>query len=163
VAVRSLLRGQLRIAVPARIALQGGERAGSVAICPCPRQEESHFGDLSGRLIQPGAAASGPAATELPAPGPEDRPRLQLPDGPKMRTLPLRRTRGGVLAKPSNHIKKRWRGQTICRPDQRFFSLGQIRLVPSRDDFVLSQVPKRERPGPTRLITKSHGHSISGC
>jgi hypothetical protein len=39
--------------VPARIALQGGERADTDAICPCPLQEKSDSGSLLGRLTTP--------------------------------------------------------------------------------------------------------------
>src|SRR6202034_3327418 len=44
---------QLRFAVPARIALQGGERADSVANRPCPLQDESHSGTCLGRPTAP--------------------------------------------------------------------------------------------------------------
>jgi hypothetical protein len=40
--------------LPARIALQGGKRAGADAICPCPPQDESNFGNLHGRSTSPG-------------------------------------------------------------------------------------------------------------
>lgn len=48
------LRSQLRFPLPARIALQGGERAGTDANVPCPPQEESDSGNLSGRPNSPG-------------------------------------------------------------------------------------------------------------
>ena len=44
--------------IPARIALQGGERAGADAIYPCPSQEKSDSGDLSGRPTAPGPGIS---------------------------------------------------------------------------------------------------------
>jgi len=104
-------QSQLRFRVPARIALRGGERAGAVAICPCPPQEESRFGDLSGRSTAPGPAASGLIAPDLGAPGLEDR----LPSPAARRAAhtqpPLRHTHRCVLAEPSYHIKNRGRGQ----------------------------------------------------
>ena len=44
--------------IPARIALQGGERAGADAIYPCPSQEKSNSWDLLGRQTAPGTGIS---------------------------------------------------------------------------------------------------------
>ncbi len=46
--------------IPARIALQGGERANSDAICPCPSQEKSVFRDISGRSNPPSHGSKPP-------------------------------------------------------------------------------------------------------
>ena len=82
--------------VPAHIALQGGERAGADAICPCPSQERAINRDMSGRLTAPGLG---------------DR-RGQMVPGRAAHTLPsLRHTCGGVLAEPSYNNKKRGWGQ----------------------------------------------------
>jgi hypothetical protein len=82
--------------VPDRIALQGEERADSDAICPCPLQEKSDSGNLSGRLSTPSLG--------------DQHRQLQL--GWATRTLsPLGHTDDAVLAELSNHNKKLGRGQ----------------------------------------------------
>ena len=59
-------KSQLRFAVPACIALQGGERADTVAIRPCPSQEKSHSGDLSGRQTSPDRRNQNPSLKSDP-------------------------------------------------------------------------------------------------
>jgi len=105
-------QSQLRFAVPARIALQGGERAGSVAnhlstpatkTCRrgpgCPLQDESHSGSLSGRHRR------GDRLTL-------DGTRSQIEPGRAIPTpSPLEHTDSGVLAEPSYCSKKLREGQ----------------------------------------------------
>ncbi len=125
VAGRSPRRGQLRFAVPARIALQGGERAGSVAICPCPPQEESDSGDLPGRMTAPG-------------PGHQLRPSIAWPACPYATAV---KTHGCVLAEPSKNNKKRGWGQRI-RPHRKEFPRSTRSSAAPRLRF-----PEKNRPG----------------
>jgi hypothetical protein len=99
---RSLLaqprESRLRFAVPACIALQGGERADTVAICSCPQQDESRSGTcLAGQLHQARAPIAADFALAAPAPTP----------------WPLHRTAAGALAEPSYNSKKPGLGQLI--------------------------------------------------
>jgi len=84
--------------IPARIALQGGERADSDAICPCPPQEESDLQDLYGRQ-------NAPDLEKQPA---------KTPGKVSCTPLPLQGTAPSVLAEPFNNNKKAGQGQSIC-------------------------------------------------
>jgi hypothetical protein len=133
-------KSRLRFGVPARIALQGGERAGADAM---------YLSTPSTKTCRQGPRL--PSARRERFRGPAKLVILTWPRGPTRPMLPdrvahtlpsLRHTKGCVLAEPSNNNKKRGRGQRIGAPSARIFLDFTRSTAASRRRY-----PIQSRPG----------------
>jgi hypothetical protein len=162
VAVRPLRRGQLRFAVPARIALPGGERASTVAIqsdrspppelvhpvgfpwdlsfYPCPRQEES----------------SGPLRRAEPSAPPILTARARLSDPAAHH--PVETHQKGCSCEPFENNKKAGWGQRFGCRSMEFQTTGSSR-IPRQPREALREWCMRRR-SPPRCRSRSRAQSV---
>jgi hypothetical protein len=153
---------QLRFAVPARIALQGGERASAVAIsaiCPLPQATSAQFvSRVQSRLSLPSARGErtpGPVWAGILSPWPTDQPGSVSLPSPAVRTIsPSRHTERDVLAEPFNNIKKPGRGQRFTPS---LWNFTKRRLLFSPNDAAPDQGTAKTPPFNTVLVLTGEG------